>query len=49
MHAGTGTDTGPAAHPETKMKAATARLPVERQGKWQTLKNYKIGPLPLPV
>jgi malate:Na+ symporter len=31
------------------MEAASTHPPIARQGKWQALRAYKIGPLPLPV
>jgi malate:Na+ symporter len=31
------------------MEAASTHPPVARQGKWQALRGYRIGPLPLPV
>jgi malate:Na+ symporter len=34
---------------ETNMEVASTHPSIERQDKWQALKNYKIGPLPLPV
>ena len=34
---------------ETSMEIASTHPPVARQGKWQALRDYKIGPLPWPV